>query len=151
MSDSNIEVLKRDTLLTLLENSIGSKVFNSLYVRFKDSGKKTDILNGGEFAGAFFVSSILTLVHLIEKPDATVTKLRRVLEINDKWQMTEDPAEPGDVVFYGDEIFNDSSVGEKVGIVLNLEEVVSIDSDKKIVARHKLHIKPVVLVYRYTW
>ena len=43
MPDPNILVLKKETFLKLIDNSIGSTMFNSLYALFKDKGGVEDI------------------------------------------------------------------------------------------------------------
>ena len=79
MSSQNLEILKKETYLKAIENSIGSKIFNSLFVRSKDTGKISDILNDGEYSCAFFVSSILFLVQAVNRPYSTVQSLEEFI------------------------------------------------------------------------
>jgi len=152
MSDSNIEVLKKETYLKVIENSIGSKLFNSLIVRLKDSGKTVDVLNDGEYSCAFFVSSVLALMQIINKPYSTVKTLIESIESDDSWKKVDgDNVESGDVVFYKKVKFDDGSENAHVGFVLNKEEAVSTDYKNKMVNKHSINDRPIEVIYRYSW
>ncbi|MCA9356668.1 hypothetical protein H6784_03160 [Candidatus Nomurabacteria bacterium] len=151
MSDSNIEILRKESFLIIIENSIGSKMFNSMFVRLKDSGAVTDILNDGEFSCAFYVSSVLMLLRVIEKPRATVLKLKEVIVNDSNWQTVEvDTIEPGDVIFYVKTKFKDGTSNAHVGLALSKGEVVSTDHRVKKVAKHPVDYRPIEAVFRYT-
>ena len=38
MPDSNLIKLRKKTYLKMIENSVGARLFNSLFVKFKDTG-----------------------------------------------------------------------------------------------------------------
>ena len=59
-----------DTYLTVIRNSVGSKIFRNFYAEV--DGKKTDIMKNGIYSCAWFVSSLLYLLKLIKQPHATV-------------------------------------------------------------------------------
>jgi len=61
---------KRKTLLKLIENSIGSRLFRNNY--FFVNGKSKDILKDGKLSCAFYVSSTLYLLKLIKDVHTTV-------------------------------------------------------------------------------
>ncbi len=56
----------------MIENAISARLFNSLFVRYEDSGETKDVCNDGEYSCAFFVSGLLTLTGYLERPHATV-------------------------------------------------------------------------------
>ncbi len=59
------KICLKDSYLSVIKNSIGTKMFRNFYCRI--NRKKKDILKNGELSCAFFVSSILTIFGLIEK------------------------------------------------------------------------------------
>jgi hypothetical protein len=139
MADPNIVPLPKETLIKMLENSVGSRLFNSLFVLFKDKNAVKDILNDGEFSCAFFISSILVLGGYVPKPVATVVSLQKKLE-EQGWQRILDVKEaaPGDIIFWEKIKFEDGSENAHVGFVLNDSEAVSTDYKQKCVVRHPL-------------
>jgi hypothetical protein len=152
MPESNIEVLRKETYLKAIENSVGSKLFNSLFVRFKDSGKVVDILNNGEFSCAFFVSAILTLLQVLDRPHSTVKKLKELFDSDKNWHKVDiSNIQAGDVVFYKKVKFKDGTENVHVGFVLNEQEAVSADYKKKKIVKHKLNKRPIEEIYRYSW
>jgi len=96
MPNENMRILVKETLLKTIENSVGSKIFNSLIVEFKDSGLVKDILNNGEFSCAYFVSGVLSLSGLIDKPHATVKTTTEKLKENN-WDKVSD-IKSGDII-----------------------------------------------------
>jgi hypothetical protein len=152
MADSNIEILRKETYLKAVENSTGSKIFNSLFVKFKDSGQVKDVMNDGEYSCAFFVSSILFLMQAVSKPVSTVDSLGKLITEDPKWMKIEVVnLEPGDVIFWDKIKYEDGSENAHVGFVLNKEEAVSTDYKQRMVARHSIGSRPIMEVYRYSW
>lgn len=147
-----MEILRKETYLKAIENSVGTRLFNSAFVRYKDTGEVKDIFNDGEYSCAYFVSSLLFLGEMLEKPSATVKNLRENINTDKNWQKINlDSTQAGDVVFYKKTKFDDGTENAHVGFVLNYNEAVSTDYKSKAVARHPLAIRPVVSVYRYFW
>ena len=60
----------KKTYLKVVENSIGSRIFQNFYVT--ENNRKKDILQSGKLSCAFFVSSILKIFNLIDSPHCTV-------------------------------------------------------------------------------
>jgi len=56
--------------LAMIENSVGTKLFQNFYVR--DKGKKVDATQGGKLSCALFVSFILNNFGLLKESHATV-------------------------------------------------------------------------------
>lgn len=152
MTHSNIEILRKETCLKIIENSIDSKLFNSVLARYKDGGAVVDILNDGEFSCAFFVSGVLTLMQAMDRPHATVAKLKALFEADADWhKVAFADREPGDVIFYEKMKFDDGTENAHVGFVLTHDEAVSTDYVHKVIARHPVAKRPVETIYRYSW
>jgi hypothetical protein len=139
MPDENIEILKKETYLKMLENSVDTKLFNSVFVKYRDSGKVVDILNNGEFSCAFFVSGLLSLNQMLQRPHTTIKTLRAKLGADNKWQEVKiNDVEPGDVLFWDFVTFPDGSKNEHVGFALNKEEAVSTDYINHNIYKHHI-------------
>jgi hypothetical protein len=138
MADANIEVLRKETYLKMLENAPGTRLFNSVIVRFKDSGKILDVLGDGENSCAAFVSSVMMLAGLLEKQSATVESVRKKL-LEKKWnKVSAEQIFPGDVVFWEGIRFETGDIHEHVGFALSATEAVSTDYKQKQVVTHNI-------------
>ncbi len=152
MSDPNIEILRFETFLKAIENSVGTTTFNSLMVKHKDSGTISDILNNGEFSCAFFVSSLLTMFQILDKPNATVKSLEERIQNSAEWEEVDIvDTMPGDVVFYAKVKYEDDSSHAHVGFVINTSEAVSTSFADRCVKRHQLKNRPITSIYRFKW
>lgn len=159
MPDENIEILKKETYLKMLENSVDTKLFNSVFVKYKDSGKTVDALNNGEFSCAFFASSLLSLNQMLSRPHTTVKTMRNKLETDNKWQkVSSNNIEPGDVLFWDFITYPDGSKNEHVGFALSNNEAVSTDYINHNVSKHHITFglteegqakRKITSVYRY--
>lgn len=154
MPDKNIKILRKGTYLKAIENSVGTKLFNSLIVEFQDSKEVKDILNDGEYSCAFFVSSILYLLGAIDKTHSTVKNLNKTLKNNNKWkEVNLNDLEGGDVIFWEKIKFEDGSEDTHVGFAVNKEEAVSTSYKKKAVDRHLINPneRRIEGIFRYAW
>lgn len=152
MNDPNLEILKYDTYLNIIKNSVGSRLFNSFIVRSKETGRVEDILKDGEYSAAFFISSILTLMHVIEKPCTTVSSLERHINEDDRWfSVTLEEVEAGDVIFYEDMLLPDGSTTGHVGFAIDENEAISTDYKLRLVNKHTLKNRPIIKIYRHIW
>ena len=128
----------------MIENSIGSKIFNSLLAA-DESGTIKDILNDAEFSCAFFVSNILTLFEFLPRPRATVKSLREELltknnlvVIPERSDDISSSIEAGDIIFWENKKHEDDTETEHVGFALNNSEAVSTSFKEHCVARHDI-------------
>ncbi len=152
MSDQNIEILKKESLIKIIENSVGSRLFNSLLVKYKDTGKIADVMNDGEYSCAFFVSSILYLFQTIPKTTATVKSLKELIETDSHWgKINTEEKEAGDVVFWEKVKLEDGTESAHVGFALNENEAVSADYKSKMIAKHPIKERAIEAVFRYKW
>lgn len=139
MADQNLEKLLRLTYLKMIENSIGSKIFNSAFVKDKTTGKVFDVLNDGEYSCAFFVSGILSLVGLIDRPHSTVKTVSEVLARSERWERVEGLTPvAGDVVVWEEAVFEDGSKNDHIGFCLDEKTAVSTNYKEKKVAKHSI-------------
>lgn len=138
MPDPNLERLEKETYLKMIENSIGSKMFNSLYVRNKESGEVIDVINEGEYACAFFVSSLLKIFSWIDNPHATVKTTEQKL-IEGGWEKVNvEDIESGDVLVWDEVEFEDKTLNRHIGFAIGSDEAVSTDWEKGEVAKHHM-------------
>lgn len=91
-----VQILQKETYLTMLENSVGSHQYRTLWADV--DGVTKDILDNGQLSCAFFVSSILNHFRLIDTPHARTEGLVRDMERNG-WTKTDAPV-PGCVVVW---------------------------------------------------
>ncbi|MDP1689104.1 MAG: hypothetical protein Q8L47_03160 [bacterium] len=137
MSNTNIEISKKETYLKLIENSIGTRLFNSLIVKYKNTGEVIDILHNGELSCAYFVSSIIVLMSGMETPHTTVKTVRNKL-IENNWKVVTGGIEPGDVLFWEKVKFDDGNENEHIGFALNSKEAISTSWIEHKVVRHPI-------------
>src|SRR3989338_550605 len=120
MSDTNFEILWKETYLKAIENSVGSRFFNSLYVKDKQTGQMKDILEDGIYSCAFFVISLLYFFRVLEKSHSTVKGLYDALGKQSGWQnVGKDRIESGDVIFWEKIEFDDGTENARVGFAVN--------------------------------
>lgn len=152
MTDPNLEILKYDTYISIIKNSVGSRLFNSFIVRSKETGDTEDILKDGEYSAAFFVSSVLCLVQAVDKPTTTESGLERKLTEDKRWfEVLLEEVEAGDVVFYADTTLVDGSTETHVGFALDDNQAVSISEQLRQVTKHDLRLMPIKKIYRHIW
>lgn len=157
MPDSNIVKLQKETYLKMIKNSIGSKLFNSIIVKFKDTGKIKDVFENGQLSCASFVSSVLFLNNYIGSPHATVESTRKDL-LKSGWnKIQSNNPKLGDVVVWEKVDFGNGQANQHIGFVLNKNQAVSTNWKKRKVVGHHITFggvknKPkraIVGVYRY--
>lgn len=131
---AELEFLTKETLLKLIENSIDSRLFQS--VIFAKRQEPIDILEAGNLSCSYFVSGLLTLVGLIDKPHVTVRGLLKNLESNSKFEkLTSTHYLPGDILIWDQTI--ESNGHEHVGFYLgNGEAVSNSPSELQIIKHH---------------
>jgi hypothetical protein len=149
MPDPNIEILLKETYFKTIENSIGTSVFNTLYVRHKDTGDIVDVLDDGKLSCAYFVSSILFLFSYIERSCATVQTLDRFLQDSKDWKLVGgESIERGDVIIWQEIVFEDNLAHEHIGFALDETDAVSTSYKTKTVVKHPISNQGIKKVYR---
>lgn len=140
MPDLTLTPLPKETLLALIKNAPGSKLFKSLIVYDTATNVSRDVLNDGEYSCAFFVSSLLALAGYLPKPNTTVVGLRARLKESSFMEIPADGIEPGDVIFWEKIVFPDGSANEHVGFALDNTRAVSTSYKKKEVVEHPINL-----------
>jgi len=136
MADPNIELSRKETYLKMIENSVGSRLFNSIVVLYKDTGNIEDA-SKGEHSCAFFSSGVLLLAGMLPRISTTVPFLQKQIEESDEWKAVEDIQE-GDVLFWEEMTFPDRHENGHSGFVIGDDEAVSTSSENKEVVRHHI-------------
>jgi ribosomal protein S18 acetylase RimI-like enzyme len=137
------------TYLAMIENSPGTNMFRSFYLRQPD-GREFDAIGDGENACAFFVSSVLKLFDKVQWIHGTVGSTIRDLE-ESGWTQVSEPR-PGDVISWEPHTSPDGQHGH-IGFYVGDKLAVSTSSSRKTVARHDLHFgqeqRKVIGAYHY--
>ena len=94
----DIKLLKKESYLQMIKNSVGTKMFRSLYLEI--DGKRIDATKKGGLSCAYFVSSVLLIHGLIKEIHATVQKT--VIDIEkSNWKKTNiKKIKPGDAIVW---------------------------------------------------
>jgi hypothetical protein len=128
------EILLFDTYKSMIENSVGTKMFRNLYVKI--SNKKVDATDNGRLSCAFFVSSILYLSRLIKKPHGTVSSTIKDL-LDSDWIKIKKPKVGGVIVWENIQWKDESH--KHIGFCVAENEAVSTNWQKGVVTRHPLN------------
>lgn len=136
MPDSNLEKQIYQTYLKAIENSVGSRIFNTLLVKNIKEKRVYDVLNDGERSCAFFVSGLLTFFDLIDRPHATVATVVKNIQKKDWTEIPVSNLKPGDIVVWETIEFDDGSQDEHIGFYLDGNRAVSTSNKKRCVECH---------------
>lgn len=131
-SPSNFDYLIKATLLAMVENSVGTTLWRNFYVCL--NGQQKDIMRDGDLSCAFFVSSILLVLSLIDKIHGTVDGVVFALE-KSGWQKIKKP-KPGAVLVWVERTGKDSQKHKHLGFYLGRNQAVSNNSKTRKIARH---------------
>ena len=141
-----ITKLPKDPYLSVVQNSIGTKMFQNLPVL--KNGEVFDAVEGGVLSCAFFVSGILSMLGLIESVHATVVSTQKDLMENG-WKTTNNPIESGDVIIWA---INESG-HEHIGFALDSTGAISNSETHKTPMQHAIdkNNRSVLAVWRRRW
>lgn len=127
----NIQILLKETYLSVIKNSVGSKIFNNLWALA--DGEKTDILNDGRKSCGYFVSGILLWFGLIKERHATVHGTLGDME-KFGWEKISEP-EIGAVLHWEKELGN-GEFNEHVGFYMGENLAISTSAKDRTVVEH---------------
>lgn len=99
----------QNNYLAMINGSIGTHMFQHLYVK-NQSNEVVDVMLAGELSCAYFVSSILKIFDMIDRPHATVATTIKIMEASGVWVQTDMPTE-GDVVVWPENQEGHSHIG----------------------------------------
>ena len=144
-----LEFKKKETYMALIKNSVGTKLFSSLYFYNTSENpfegipahEAVDVLKDGQLSCPYFVSSILHLLGgAIDTPHATVEGTIRGM-VARGWQEVEDKKLcPGDVVVWA--LKEDDGAGHykeghrHIGFILDKKTALSTSTTQKCVVAH---------------
>jgi len=100
-------ILKYESYLKMIKNSVGIKMFRNLYLKI--DGKKIDAAKNGKYSCAFFVSNILKIWGLISEGHANVPATTKDMEKNGWKKIPKQKAKPGDIIIWDKEKSSDKS------------------------------------------
>lgn len=150
-AQKTVRVLIFDSYLATIKNSIGAKVFQTLWAEV--DGSKNDILRGGERSCAAFVSGILLWFGLIKGKHATIAGTLRDMNATG-WQKINEPR-IGCVVHWEKALINGEE-NEHIGFYVEKDAAVSNDYRARTpVAHHwtygEVHEKPIRKIVGMYW
>jgi hypothetical protein len=138
MPDSNIVKSQKETYFKMIANSVGTKLFSSFIVKFKDTGKIKDVFRNGQLSCASFVSSILFLNGYIDSSHATVKSTKEHL-LKFGWKkISNNNPKLGDVVIWDKMDFGKGQINEHIGFVLNKNQAISTSWIKRKTVKHHI-------------
>lgn len=126
-SKPSMEQALFDTYISVIQSSVGSKMFQHLYMTV--DGKKRDILRGGELSCAFFVSSILLMFALIGERHATVAGTVAAIE-KYGWKKIKRP-KVGAIL-----VWEEKKEHKHIGFYIGDNKAISNSPTKKVPASH---------------
>ncbi|MDB5163087.1 MAG: hypothetical protein JWN28_695 [Candidatus Saccharibacteria bacterium] len=135
--------------LAMIDNSVGTEMFRSFYVRVND-GPVTDIIGSGENACAFYVSTILLVFGKQKSVHATVKSVITDLE-ESGWELVdENDMKAGDVIVWSGR--DDDNPSQHIGFYIGDNLAISTSSNEQKVFKHDIHFgqvqRKIMSVYR---
>ena len=149
---AKFKYLKEESYLQYIENSVGSKMFRSYFV--KDSkGKRIDVLGNGNVSCGIHVSTILRNFDLIKKLHFTVARTIDDM-IDCKWKKVSlKSIRPGDVILWVP-LKGETGLHSHAGFYIGKKQAVSNSSKQKCISKHHYtysNKREVEAVYRPNW
>ena len=132
MQSTGFSILRKETYLARITNSIGSQTYRSIYV--VNNGVIVDILEEGNLACAHFVSAILQNSGLLPSVHATVAGLEVALQ-KAGWYKT-DTLEVGVVIIW--EASTAQHGHPHIGFYVGNNAAISNSSKRKKIVKHDI-------------
>ncbi|HEY4484054.1 MAG TPA: hypothetical protein VI752_02685 [Candidatus Paceibacterota bacterium] len=152
MVNKTIKPLTLDTLLSVVENSVGTTIFQTIWAEV--DGEKTDVTKEGDLSCAFYVSGILSMFDLIDRVHATVkTTIKCLEEVG--WEKTTE-LKPGVVLVWGVPQ-GGNFTHEHIGFYISNNEAISNIWQAKVPGRHHITFgeegsdtyRPIIAIYAH--
>lgn len=121
MADEHIVKLIPKSYLAAIRNSVGANTWRNFYAI--DHGTERDVLNDGDLAGAYFVSSITTMFGLSKSIHMTVDSVIKDLEENG-WVEIKQP-KPGAVLLWEAQDFGKFGAFTQLGFYMGEDKAIS--------------------------
>lgn len=124
-----IRILKKDTYLAMVKNSLNSYAFKDVYGQINN--KKKNITQNGDLSCAYFVSSILKLFDLTKNTHLTVDGTTSDL-INSGWKKINlNKISAGDII-----IWQEDKKHKHIGFYIGDNQAISNNSKSKKIKKH---------------
>jgi hypothetical protein len=115
-------------LIFFLESSIGKTFWQRWYIHYEKEESIRDVVGGGNLSCAFFVSSLLTLLSLLKKPQVHTFVSTLIESIEESgWEKTHTPL-PLSIVYWGEKKGESGKMHQHIGFILNEKTAVSMQS-----------------------
>lgn len=124
--------LERKTYLSVIENSVGTKLFKNFFIKKDDN--EVDAMQNGQLSCAFFVSGILSMFNLILSIHGTVKNTVEDLE-KSNWVKVDEP-KPGSVIVWEEINFGNGDVHKHIGFYIGNNNAISNSYLKGIPVKH---------------
>ncbi|MBX4188051.1 MAG: hypothetical protein KW793_02860 [Candidatus Doudnabacteria bacterium] len=147
----NFKYLPDRSFVTVIKNSVGSKMFRSFLV--EKNGKQFDVLKKGSLSCAYYASTILKMFGLIDKMHFTVGKTVNDLIKCGAVKVNVKSLKPGDVLIW---VSKNVSSGQHnhIGFFIGNGNAVSNSESKKEITRHHVTFKgtrDIEVAFRPNW
>ncbi|MBP6881106.1 MAG: hypothetical protein KBC35_00560 [Candidatus Pacebacteria bacterium] len=124
-----------ETYLAMIEGSVGSRQYLRLYVDDKNEGCPRDVIDNGRFPCAYFSSSVMYLMTLLEKgPHTTVVKTVEWM-LRSQWYQVYQLV-IGAVITWGPKLGSDGKHHKHIGFYVGDEMAISTDGVTGIPTKH---------------
>lgn len=143
MSANNIKPLIKESYLTVIKNSLGSKNFKNFYARV--NGKKTDVLVNGKYACAFYVSAVLVWFGLIKEGHCTVTSTLKDMQTAG-WRKIKKP-KAGCVIYWSLFDMGDGDPHKHLGFYIGNGWAVGTNPETGQPTKTKYNYRPIESLY----
>lgn len=120
------------TYLSVIENSVGSKMFNNFYAKVSNQSK--NVTEGGQLSCAFFVSGICRIFNLTNDIHGTVEGTLIDLKKNG-WKRVEKP-KPGNIIIWEPDATLKHNIHPHIGFYYGSQKAISNSSQKKKIVIH---------------
>ena len=151
----SVKTLLKDSYLAIINNSCGSIIWSNYYTLV--NGKREDIVHDGLASCAFFVSSILKLLNLIEGLHLTVGGTEKDLKKSGWERISISPKMPkGSVLIWEKKLLADKQIKKRekhyhIGFYIGYEKAVSIWSYSKYPTIHHWTYNETRKIIRAYW
>ena len=133
----------KKTLVSTVNGSVGSKMFRKCHFNIRN--KSTEVLDNGDLACAFYVSTILIMFSLIKELHTTVLALEKDM-IDSGWKRIENPR-VGSVIIYGPKTYESGKIHRHLGFFVGAGKVVDNSSEKKMPVKRKWNYRKVESIW----
>jgi len=131
--DKNIVNIKK-TYLKMIENSVGSRMFQHLYIKDKEKNKSINVVQSGQLSCAFFVSYILYFFDLIKSPHATVKSTEKDMR-DSGWKEINKPKK-GAVIVWEKIKYDSGKKHSHLGFYMGYNQAISNNFKKRVPHKH---------------